>query len=80
VALAYFSLGDDAEEAADRYLNDYYAWLGEIAGMIASAAATDATTVKQYVQAFSDAGCDELVLFSCDPDPAQVDLLAEAIA
>ena len=32
------------------------------------------------VQAFSAAGCDELVLFPCDPDPGQVDLLAEAIA
>jgi hypothetical protein len=29
---------------------------------------------------FSDAGCDELILFPCDPDPRQVDLLADAIA
>jgi hypothetical protein len=36
--------------------------------------------VSQYVQAFSDAGCDELVLFPCDPDPGQVDLLADAVA
>ena len=42
--------------------------------------ATDAETVKGYVQGFADAGCDELILIPCDPDPAQVDLLADAIA
>ena len=46
--------------------------------MIASGAATDAETVKQYVKGFSEAGCDELVLFPCNPDPGQVDLLADA--
>lgn len=79
MALAYFSLGDGAREAAERYLRDYYAWLGEYAGMIADSAATDADTVKQYVQGFSDAGCDELVLFPSSPDPDQVDLLADAL-
>jgi alkanesulfonate monooxygenase SsuD/methylene tetrahydromethanopterin reductase-like flavin-dependent oxidoreductase (luciferase family) len=78
MALAYFALGDGAEQAADSYLHDYYGFLGEIADMIASGAATDADTVKQYVQGFADAGCDELVLFPCSPDPEQVDLLAEA--
>ena len=29
--------------------------------------------------AFEAAGCDELVLFPCDADPAQVDLLADAL-
>jgi alkanesulfonate monooxygenase SsuD/methylene tetrahydromethanopterin reductase-like flavin-dependent oxidoreductase (luciferase family) len=80
MALAYFALGDRAEQAADGYLRDYYAFLGEYAATIAGSAAKDAGTVEQYVQGFSDAGCDELVLFPCDPDPAQVDLLAEAVA
>jgi alkanesulfonate monooxygenase SsuD/methylene tetrahydromethanopterin reductase-like flavin-dependent oxidoreductase (luciferase family) len=80
MALAYFALGERAEHAANNYLGDYYAFLGEYAGTIAAGAATDAATVKQYVQGFTDAGCDELVLFPCDPDPEQVDLLAAAIA
>jgi alkanesulfonate monooxygenase SsuD/methylene tetrahydromethanopterin reductase-like flavin-dependent oxidoreductase (luciferase family) len=80
LALAYFALGDDARQAAARYLHDYYAWLGEYAAMIADSAATDAETVVRYVRGFSDAGCDELILFPCDPDPGQVDLLADAIA
>jgi alkanesulfonate monooxygenase SsuD/methylene tetrahydromethanopterin reductase-like flavin-dependent oxidoreductase (luciferase family) len=80
MALAYFALGDSANEAADRYLHDYYGFLGEIADMIAGSAATDPATVKQYVEGFAAAGCDELVLFPCDPDPGQVDLLADAVA
>jgi alkanesulfonate monooxygenase SsuD/methylene tetrahydromethanopterin reductase-like flavin-dependent oxidoreductase (luciferase family) len=80
MALAYFSLGDGAKEAADSYLHDYYEFLGEIADMIAGSAATDADTVKHYVEGFAAAGCDELVLFPSSADPGQVDLLADAIA
>ena len=29
--------------------------------------------------AFAAAGCDELIFFPCDPDPEQVDLLADAL-
>src|SRR4051812_8980175 len=80
LALAYYALGDRAEEAADGYLRDYYAFLGEYAGMVADSAATDPETVRGYVQGFTDVGCDELILFPCDPAPAQVDLLADALA
>jgi hypothetical protein len=31
------------------------------------------------VNAFSEAGCDELILFPSNPDADQVDLLAEAL-
>ena len=78
-ALAYFSLGEDAEQNAQAYLTDYYAWLGEeVAGYIAGSAAKDAETVQQYLAAFEDAGCDELILFPSSSDPDQVDLLADA--
>jgi alkanesulfonate monooxygenase SsuD/methylene tetrahydromethanopterin reductase-like flavin-dependent oxidoreductase (luciferase family) len=80
MALSYFALGDRAEEAANEYLRDYYAFVGEYAGMIADSAANDAATVSQYVHEFADAGCDELVMIPCDPDPGRVDLLADAIA
>jgi alkanesulfonate monooxygenase SsuD/methylene tetrahydromethanopterin reductase-like flavin-dependent oxidoreductase (luciferase family) len=78
VGLAYYSLGADAEKNADAYLHHYYAWLGEIADMIAGSAAKDADTVKQYNAAFEQAGADELIWFPSSPDPEQVDLLAEA--
>jgi alkanesulfonate monooxygenase SsuD/methylene tetrahydromethanopterin reductase-like flavin-dependent oxidoreductase (luciferase family) len=80
MSLAYYALGDEAEAAAKGYLGDYYGWLGEdIAGAIASSAATDAETVRGYRDAFAANGCNELVFVPCDPDPAQVDLLADAL-
>jgi alkanesulfonate monooxygenase SsuD/methylene tetrahydromethanopterin reductase-like flavin-dependent oxidoreductase (luciferase family) len=80
LALAYFALGEDAREVADAYLGDYYAFLGdEIAGMIAGSAATDADAVRSVVQGFTEAGCDELIFFPGNPDPQQVDLLADAL-
>jgi alkanesulfonate monooxygenase SsuD/methylene tetrahydromethanopterin reductase-like flavin-dependent oxidoreductase (luciferase family) len=79
VALCYFALGDDAQHHAREDLLAYYAWLGaEVAEQIAESAATDADTVKAYVAAFEEAGCDELIIFATDPDPGQVELLAEA--
>jgi len=77
-ALAYFSLGEQGEENAHAYLEDYYAWLGQLAERIAASAAKDAGTVRGYLQAFTDAGADELVFFPTSPSPEQVDLLAEA--
>lgn len=80
MALAYFSLGDDAEHNANQYLLDYYAFLGEeLSGMIARSAAKDADTVKAYVAGFENAGCDELILFPCSADSVQVELLAAAL-
>ena len=79
MALAYFSLGDDAEANAQSYLTDYYAFLGEMADQLAAGAATDGEGVNQAVSAFEDAGCDELVMFPCSSDPAQVGLLANAL-
>jgi alkanesulfonate monooxygenase SsuD/methylene tetrahydromethanopterin reductase-like flavin-dependent oxidoreductase (luciferase family) len=79
-ALAYFSLGDRAEEEARAYLTDYYAWLGEeIAGFLVAGAAKEQETVKQYVATYEAAGCDELILCPCSGDPEQVDLLAGAV-
>lgn len=79
MALAYFSLGDDAKANAQSYLTDYYAFLGEMADQLAAGAATDGEAVNQAVSAFEDAGCDELVLFPCSSDPAQVGLLADTL-
>jgi alkanesulfonate monooxygenase SsuD/methylene tetrahydromethanopterin reductase-like flavin-dependent oxidoreductase (luciferase family) len=79
-ALAYFSLGDRAEEDARAYLGDYYAWLGEeTAGQIIAGAAKDAETINAYLRAFEEAGVDELILFPCSSDAEQVDLLADAV-
>ena len=67
VAIAYVSLGDDAEGHARRYLGDYYRFLGDFAQQVADRVAD-----------FIDLGCDELILFPCNPDLAQVSLTARA--
>jgi alkanesulfonate monooxygenase SsuD/methylene tetrahydromethanopterin reductase-like flavin-dependent oxidoreductase (luciferase family) len=77
--LAYFSLGENAEENATAYLTHYYAFLGEeVAQYIANSAAKDAETVKGYLAAYEAVGCDELIIFPSSSDPDQVDLLADA--
>lgn len=79
MALAYFSLGDRAEEDVRNNLMDYYAWLGEdVAKMIGDSAAKDAETVAEYIAAYRELGCDELVFCPSSADPRQVDLLADA--
>ncbi len=79
MALAYFSLGERAEEDARDNLAHYYAWLGEdVANMIAGSAAKDTATVKRYLDAYEEAGCDELVFCPSSSDPQQVELLADA--
>jgi alkanesulfonate monooxygenase SsuD/methylene tetrahydromethanopterin reductase-like flavin-dependent oxidoreductase (luciferase family) len=78
MGLAYFALGEDGEREAREYLGDYYAWLGEHAEGVVQSAAKDADTVRQYNQAFTEAGCDELIWFPSSSDPGQVDLLAGA--
>jgi alkanesulfonate monooxygenase SsuD/methylene tetrahydromethanopterin reductase-like flavin-dependent oxidoreductase (luciferase family) len=80
MGLAYYALGNNAEAEAEAYLSDYYAFLGEeVAGYIVSSAAKDGETVKQYVAAFDEAGCGELIFFPSSSDPNQVDLLADAV-
>jgi len=78
IALIYFALGDDAQQAAERSLGDYYSFAGPYAEQIVAGAAKDADTVRRYVDGFADAGADEIIAFPANPDPAQVDLLAEA--
>jgi alkanesulfonate monooxygenase SsuD/methylene tetrahydromethanopterin reductase-like flavin-dependent oxidoreductase (luciferase family) len=77
-ALAYASLGQDAESHARRYLGDYYAFLGDFAAQIAAGALTSPQAVADAMTAYEDAGCDELILFPCNPDLTQVSLIAEA--
>ena len=79
LAQPYYALGDRAEQAVERCLRDYYG-PGDYTDTIVARAATDAETVRENVRAFAEAGCDELIFFPCDPDPDQVDLLADALA
>jgi alkanesulfonate monooxygenase SsuD/methylene tetrahydromethanopterin reductase-like flavin-dependent oxidoreductase (luciferase family) len=77
-ALFYFSLGDDAQKNAEENIGDYYAFLGDYTSQVVDSAAKDADTIKGYMSAFEEAGCDEVVCFPASSDPDQVELLAEA--
>ncbi len=78
-ALCYFVLGDGAEQAAREVLGHYYAFLGDYAEQIVAGAAKDAATIKGTLSAFEQAGVDEVICFPASADPAQVDLLSEAV-
>jgi alkanesulfonate monooxygenase SsuD/methylene tetrahydromethanopterin reductase-like flavin-dependent oxidoreductase (luciferase family) len=80
LTLAYFALGPDARAQADRYLQDYYGWLGDIARQIAAGAAVSAEMVKSYVAAFEASGCDEVIFVPTAARLDQVSLLASAVA
>ena len=79
MALLYFVLGDDAQRIAQQSLGDYYGFLGDNAQRVVASAAKDAETVNTYLSAFEHAGADEVICFPASSDPAQVELLAEAV-
>jgi alkanesulfonate monooxygenase SsuD/methylene tetrahydromethanopterin reductase-like flavin-dependent oxidoreductase (luciferase family) len=79
MALAYFALGPNAEQAANDYLGHYYGFMGDMAQRIAAGAAKDPATIKGVVDSFAEAGCDELICFPCSSDPDQVQRLADAV-
>ncbi|WP_238010029.1 LLM class flavin-dependent oxidoreductase [Dactylosporangium sp. AC04546] len=80
VVSAMYALGPHAAASVASAIGPYYAFAGEEwarAGI--AAACTSAEQITELVEAFERAGCDELILTGNDPDPAQVDLLAEAL-
>jgi alkanesulfonate monooxygenase SsuD/methylene tetrahydromethanopterin reductase-like flavin-dependent oxidoreductase (luciferase family) len=79
MALLYFSLGDRAEEDARENLGHYYAFLGDYAHMIADGAAKSPAAIREEIAAYEAAGADEVIAFPASADPAQVELLAEAL-
>jgi alkanesulfonate monooxygenase SsuD/methylene tetrahydromethanopterin reductase-like flavin-dependent oxidoreductase (luciferase family) len=79
MALQYFSLGDRAEETAAANLGHYYAFAGDYASAIADSAAKTPKAVRDVLARYEQAGADEVILFPASADPAQVDLLAEAL-
>jgi alkanesulfonate monooxygenase SsuD/methylene tetrahydromethanopterin reductase-like flavin-dependent oxidoreductase (luciferase family) len=78
MALAYYSLGQGSERGVEN-IRDYYGWLGEYGDQIAASVATDPDTVRSYVSAFEEAGCDELLLFAGTGDLDQVSELRETV-
>lgn len=79
VALAYFSLGDDATEDSKAYLRDYYGHLGDWAEQIAEGAARTPAAVQDTIKHFEDTGVDELILDPTVSNLDQVNRLADVV-
>jgi alkanesulfonate monooxygenase SsuD/methylene tetrahydromethanopterin reductase-like flavin-dependent oxidoreductase (luciferase family) len=75
---AYFALGDEA--AGEAYLLDYYAFTGPFAAKIAAGNLTSPRAIRDFVRAYEEAGCAELVLLPTVADPGQLERLADVLA
>ncbi len=74
-----FALGPGGREAVDGYVRAYNAYRGAGAEQRATSALLDAASVRAQCEVFRAAGCEELIFHPADPDPAEVDRLAEAL-
>jgi alkanesulfonate monooxygenase SsuD/methylene tetrahydromethanopterin reductase-like flavin-dependent oxidoreductase (luciferase family) len=75
-----FALGPNGQEAVDGYLRAYNAYRGQGANQRAAAALVTPALIHEQIDRFEAAGVDTLIIGPCDPNPDQVDLLADAIA
>ncbi len=80
VACYNYGLGPNAAEKAAQYIRHYYAFTGPMADRLASSVPSTTEAVKGTIQAFSNVGVDELLLWPTIPDLNQVELLARIIA
>jgi hypothetical protein len=81
MAQPYFALGPKARQNAEAFLTDHYALESKTSiAQVLAGALTSAAAVREAIAAYAEAGCDELLLFPCDPGPEQVRLLWEAIS
>ncbi len=79
LALQYFALGDDPEDATRESIGHYYASAGDYAEQAVAATAKGEDEIRERVRQFEEAGAEELILFPASPNPEQVDLLARAV-
>lgn len=78
-ALAYFSLGQEAEDDSRGYLRDYYGFLGDFAEMIAQGALRSEDAIREAKQKFADAGITELYFDPTTCELDQIDRLADIV-
>ncbi|GAA4225606.1 LLM class flavin-dependent oxidoreductase [Actinomadura meridiana] len=80
VASVMFALGPDAPKALANAIGPYYAFAGEeYAEYGVSQAYRSADRIRAAVREFAEIGVDELIFTGNDPNPDQVDLLADTV-
>ena len=75
---SYFTLTDAAR--GDAYMRDYYAFTGGFVERIAAGLLTTPAAIREQINGYADAGCDELVLLPATSDPEELDRLADIVA
>jgi alkanesulfonate monooxygenase SsuD/methylene tetrahydromethanopterin reductase-like flavin-dependent oxidoreductase (luciferase family) len=78
-ALAYFSLGDDAEADSRAYLRDYYGFLGPYAEQLADRALRTDDAILGALKSFEEAGVTELTFDPTTASLNQIDRLADLV-
>jgi alkanesulfonate monooxygenase SsuD/methylene tetrahydromethanopterin reductase-like flavin-dependent oxidoreductase (luciferase family) len=73
----YFSLGPDADAVADQYIDHYYG--AHFFGPARADTLTSSERLLGELGRLADVGCDEVVLFPCSGDLAQIELLADVV-
>lgn len=76
-ALVYFAIGGEVAATGEHSIVDYYG--PQYGPMVWSGAVKDAEEARQRVQAYQEAGCDELIFFMTAPEVDQVERLAGAV-
>jgi alkanesulfonate monooxygenase SsuD/methylene tetrahydromethanopterin reductase-like flavin-dependent oxidoreductase (luciferase family) len=79
LALAYFALGEHAQEIAEGYIGDYYGFAKPYAQMVLDNAAVGERRLHELVEEFEQAGCDELILAPCSSEIEQLKLVGSAV-
>lgn len=80
VAGSFFALGDEAKERGRAYVRGYYAFGGAALAEGAVKGILDSPqAIRQAVQAFADAGADEVIFSPTDNGMEQMERLAEVV-
>ena len=79
VALAYYSLGEDAEAESRENLLHYYEYLGSMGEAIAASVPRTDEAVRAAVKGFEEAGFEELIFYPTVARLEQIDRLAEVV-
>ena len=75
----YCAIGPNAAERGGAYIRDYYGFLGPAADNMARGIPSTAEAIKGVIQALSDIGMDEAILWPTIAEIDQVDRLADLV-
>jgi alkanesulfonate monooxygenase SsuD/methylene tetrahydromethanopterin reductase-like flavin-dependent oxidoreductase (luciferase family) len=75
---SYFTLTDPA--GGEAYMREYYAFTGGFVERIAAGLLTTPAAIREQINGYADAGCDELVLLPATSNPEELDRLADIVS